>query len=415
MTRKERIARFERLGLGLFVHFGVFSVPESGEWYQAASKESAAEYARYLDRFSPKKDWAEGIAAFAAHNGFRYAVLTTRHHDGFSLYDTRGLSDFDAMHLREPRDLVREFVEACRAHGLVPFFYHTLIDWREEPRFARFSDYLAYLRSGVRLLCTEYGEIGGFWFDGQWKYRDRDWELDALYGMLRQYQPDAVIVNNSGLSDLGAKTHPELDAVTFERADMTGFDREKAAGLWSAEMCQSLNSHWGYARNDISYRSVGELLDSLCLCRSRHGNFLLNIGPEPDGSIREIDHALIGLLGQWVRTNAEALYDALPFPGSVQEGTFALRRKNTLYVFFSNVPMEIDPNAGRFAANRAIFRFPSAVDVRSAVWLDSGEEAALQRDAEGLGLRPAPFRYGTSLLTRVARCELQESTGQVKN
>ena len=164
MDQVLRIEQFEKLGLGLFIHFGVFSVMESGEWYKAASEESNDVYDRHMDGFCPKDGWAEDIAQFARRNGFRYAVLTTRHHDGFSLYDTRGLSEFDAMHLAAPRDLVREFVDACRANGLIPYFYHTLIDWREEKKFASFHDYLCYLRSSVELLCTRYGEVGGFCF-----------------------------------------------------------------------------------------------------------------------------------------------------------------------------------------------------------------------------------------------------------
>ncbi len=407
MNQRERIDSFERLGLGLFVHYGVFSVPESGEWYKAASEETDEIYDRYMDRFSPCSDWAEGIAAFAEKNGFRYVVLTTRHHDGFSLYDTKGLCTFDAMHLQKPRDLVREFVNACREHGLIPFFYHTLIDWREEKKYPTFHDYLAYLRKSVRLLCTEYGEIGGFWFDGQWKYPEADWELDALYGMIRRYQPGAMIINNSGLNDLGAKTHAEIDAVTFERADVKSFDRAKADGMYSAEMCQALNGHWGFAKNDIAYKSVGEVLESLCICRSKRSNFLLNIGPEPDGSIRPIDRAIIDLLGQWIRTNAEALYEPMPYVTDYDNGAFALRQNNKVYVFFLNVPMEIDSNAGRFRANKTIFRFPASCRVRSAKWLDSGESVAVEHDETGFFIQPAAFNYGTSFIVRIAVCNTE--------
>lgn len=406
MTQLERIDNFERLGLGLFVHFGVFSVMEQGEWYKAASNEEDQAYDQHKDAFCPQKTWATEIASFAEKNGFRYVVLTTRHHDGFSLYDTHGLSDFDAAHLSTPRDLVLEFVEACRSFNLIPFFYHTLIDWREEKHYETFHDYLLYLRDSVRLLCTQYGEIGGFWFDGQWKYENRDWELDELYGMIRRYQPDAMIINNSGLSNLGAKTHPEIDAVTFERATIESFDRKKASGLYSAEMCQSLNAHWGYAHNDISYKSLEEVLENLCVCRSRRGNYLLNIGPKPDGSIREIDRAIINLLGQWVRTNSEALYDTVPFSDNLMDGVFALKRENNLFVFFMRVPMEIDPHAGIFSANKAKYYFPDRTSVKSAAWLDSGEPIEIQQDLHGSFIQPTAFHYGVSMIVRVAKCEI---------
>ena len=406
MNQRERIDNFERLGLGLFVHYGIYSVPGNGEWYKEMSKEADEIYNRHMEHFSPRSNWAEIIAAFAKKNGFRYVVLTTRHHDGFSLYDTKGLSEFDAAHLQEPRDLVREFVDACRAHGLIPFFYHTLIDWREEEKYPSFHNYLEYLRKSIELLCTQYGKIGGFWLDGQWKYPDADWELDALYGIIRKHQPNAIIVNNSGLDNLGAKLDSGTDVVTFERADMLNFDRTKASGIYGAEMCQTLNGHWGYAKNDIAYKSISEILESLCVCRSKRGNFLLNIGPEPDGCIRPIDRAIIDLLGQWINVNSEALYEPRPYMSNYDDGIFALQRDNLIYVFFLKVPTKIDPSANEFRAGRATFRFPMSCLVKSAKWIDNNEPIEVRRDENGYFIQPTTFSYGTNLIVRVAACEM---------
>ena len=216
MIVKQYIKDFENLGLGLFVHFGIYSVIERGEWVKFADEMNREEYFAYAKQFNPAPDWAERLAKTAREAGCKYITLTTRHHDGFSLYDTCGLSELDTMHTCG-RDLVREFVDACRKEGVIPFFYHTIIDWFDERYEADFKAYLQYLRDSVEVLCQNYGRIGGLWFDGMWNSDTVDWEEDALYGVIRKYQPEAMIINNTGLSKLGALGHIELDSVAFER------------------------------------------------------------------------------------------------------------------------------------------------------------------------------------------------------
>ncbi len=149
MNNKNRA--FADLGIGLFVHYGIYSVLGEGEWIKLAKGMNDEEYDKLATRFSPKQNFAKEICAFAKQNGFKYIVLTTRHHDGFSLYDTKGLNDFDSVHYLK-RDLVKEFVDACHEYGIIPFIYHTLIDWREEKKHNSFSEYLEYLRNSVKLL-----------------------------------------------------------------------------------------------------------------------------------------------------------------------------------------------------------------------------------------------------------------------
>lgn len=173
-----------------------------------------AEYRKLQESFAGENFDAEKIARLAAETGMKYAVLTTRHHGGFSLYDTKGLNSFDSIHSPAGRDFTREFAEACRAEGIKPFFYHTTLDWMEEDFEKDFDRYLEYLRQSVEILCTEYGEIGGFWFDGNWSRPDADWKLDELYGMIRRLQPNALIINNTGLSDRGT--------ISFSMSGRTG-------------------------------------------------------------------------------------------------------------------------------------------------------------------------------------------------
>ena len=168
MIVKEYIKNFEKLGFGMFVHYGIYSVLGKGEWVKEHCHMDADEYYKLAEQFKPAEDWAENLALAAKQAGCKYITLTTRHHDGYSLFDTCGLNTLDAPHSCG-RDLVREFVDACRRHDLMPFFYHTLIDWHEETYNSDFKEYLKYLRKSVELLCTRYGKIGGFWFDGMVK------------------------------------------------------------------------------------------------------------------------------------------------------------------------------------------------------------------------------------------------------
>ena len=181
MIVKQYIKEFENLGLGMFVHFGLYSVLGKGEWAKFIHKIPDEEYYSIMEQFDPKKDWAKELVATAKNAGCKYITLTTRHHDGFSLYDTCGLNTLDAMHAKCGRDLVKEFVDACREQGIIPFFYHTLLDWYQESYRTDFPAYLKYLRDSVEILCTNYGKIGGLWIDGMWNKPDDDWQEDALY------------------------------------------------------------------------------------------------------------------------------------------------------------------------------------------------------------------------------------------
>ena len=275
MRSYQYIADFEKLGFGLFVHFGLYSVQGEGEWYLTANPNSDKEnYNKHIERFVVVKNWARDLVSTAKKAGCKYITLTTRHHDGFSLYDTCGLNEFDAPHSASKRDLVREFVDECNKQGIVPFFYHTLLDWWKEEYNTDFPAYIDYLIKSVEILCTNYGKIGGLWFDGFWDKPDADWQFDRLYATIRKHQPEAMIINNTGLSALGKVSHPEIDSVTFERGNpcfVDNSDRPRAG-----EMCEVITDHWGHAKNDICFKSTKQLLDTLITCRKYNCNLLLN-------------------------------------------------------------------------------------------------------------------------------------------
>ena len=410
MIVKDYIKTFEKHGMGMFVHFGLYSILEKGEWiYNFLDENGKKDYPSLPSKFNPDKNWARDLVSTAKAAGCKYITLTTRHHDGFSLYDTQGLNDYDAPHALCGRDLVREFVDACREQDIVPFFYHTLLDWYVKDYNDNFPKYLEYLRKSVELLCKNYGKIGGIWFDGMWNKWNADWEEDALYATIRKYQPEAMIINNTGMGERGALGHIELDSVTFERGKPQPINLEDSPKYVASEMCQVYGVHWGYAKNDFCYKSLVDIINDLCVCRRYGANFLMNVGPRPDGSLRPIDKAMFETLGEWVALNEEALRAPRP-SGIAVEGksdNFILENGNDLYLFCHNMEMRGDANVvlddSTSDDSAYINRFALDKKITSAQWLDSGEELSFtQKDGKVCLITPA-FKYGEHYVVRVAK------------
>ena len=397
MIVKSYIKEFETLGFGMFVHFGIYSTYEQGEWYRHFCKMTQEEYETAMNRFRVRPDWARELAKTAKAAGCKYITLTTRHHDGFSLYDTCGLNTYDAPHTPTRRDLVRDFVDACREEGLIPFFYHTLLDWHHPDYDTNFPSYLKYLRDSVELLCKNYGKIGGIWFDGMWNKFDADWEEDALYGLIRSYQPECMIINNTGIGHRGQLGHIELDSVTFECGRPKPINMEDSPKYIASEMCQTLNDHWGYAAYDLNYKPFATLLYELCISRRYHANYLLNVGPMPDGSLRLIDQGVFELFGRFMDRNREAIYRVHPYAATVDtEDDFILQSDDdpsVLYYFACHMGNDADQTRS-FGLNGRI---------TSAVWLDTGAVCDLKAEIGKLTLCTPPIGYGNQPTVRIAK------------
>ena len=402
MNSYQYIADFEKLGFGLFVHFGLYSVQAQGEWYLSTVLYDEKQVAKYNDlatKFVVSKNWARDLVSTAKKAGCKYITLTTRHHDGFSLFDTCGLNDFDAPHSASKRDLVREFVDECNKQGIVPFFYHTLLDWYNPNYKNDFPAYIDYLIKSVEILCTNYGKIGGLWFDGFWDKPDADWQFDRLYATIRKYQPDAMIINNTGLSALGTVSHPEIDSVTFERGKpcfVDNSDRPRAG-----EMCEVICDHWGYTKNDITFKSMKQLLDTLIACRKFNCNLLLNAGPRGNGLLTPIDKQLLESIGLWIKANKKFIYNAKSCDLTA-ENAVVMKDDKYYYAIISDVPMSADPNVAKAHESRVV-TVNTHKKLKGAIWLDSGEKVELESKNSFV---PRAFSYGNSLYIRVARFTL---------
>ena len=407
MIVHQYVKDFENMGLGMFVHFGVYSTLAQGEWVMHQHKIPKEEYVKLAPIFRPEEDWAEKLVLTAKNAGCKYVTLTSRHHDGFSLYDTCGLNDYSTA-IYIGRDLVREFVDACNRHGIKPFFYHTYLDWYDERFDSDFPAYLDFLRKSVELLCTRYGKIGGIWFDGKWSKKDADWEEDAMYSMIRRYQPEAIIVNNTGLSALGELGHIELDSVTFERGKPKPLNLEGAPKYVASEMCEVFGTHWGYAENDMLYKSPATMIEELADCRRYGANMLLNVGPMANGYISEIDRAFYGVIGKWTKLFGEAIRNPRPSGIEVESADgrdFILRDGDTLYLFCFGLPMSADPNAAR-AKNADRFEDSFTLTgekVTSAEWLDDATPLEFEIRAGKTVVKTLPYLYGRNYVVRVAK------------
>jgi len=414
-TPEKRITEFEKLGFGMFIHYGLYSQVAKGEWIYWMTDRNMEEYKKLADTFTAENFNAEELVLAAKRGGCKYVNLTTRHHEGFSLYDTRGLCDFNSLNAPSKRDLVLEFVEACNKHDMVPFLYHTTLDWYQESFENNFDEYLEYLRASVEVLCRNYGKIGGFFFDGNWIKPHADWKLDELYGTIRKYQPDAMIINNTGLHALGRSGHPEIDSVTFEQNNAHPIDRDGMKKYLAAETCMTMNTHWGYAADDYNYKSPADLIRSLCTCRTAGANYLLNVSPDTKGALPEYQKMLLSLVGDWIEKYSEAIYNVEPMyypnnPGSCSTvKTVISRDKDAVYFYVFDLGKIGDKNVtvdGKYAGivGFSNFNYP----VERIEWLDSGEELKFtQGDDTSLSVNFTGHKYGYDYCVRIAKAYLK--------
>jgi len=334
-----RSARF-----GMFIHWGVYSLLGKGEWVMHRDKMTIEQYEKLPPRFNPTAFDPEAWVRLAKHAGMKYITFTSKHHDGFAMFDSK-VSDYDVVD-RTPygKDVVKMLADACHKHGLKLFLYYSHLDWHHpdyyplgrtgaysgRPPGGDWYRYLDYLDAQVRELCTQYGPIGGIWFDGWWdrmKFPETDWRLHKTYKMIHDLQPQALIGNNHHVDPF-----PGEDIQTWEK----GLPGHKTAGVdevigisdLPSETCETIGRSWGYKADEKNFKSVRELVGLLVRAACHDANFLLNVGPDPDGTIRpEFVKRLEGI-GAWMARYGSTIYDTRggPFPvrpwgGSTHRGT----------------------------------------------------------------------------------------------
>jgi len=340
MTDKERMRWFKEARFGLFVHWGLYSLLGRGTWYMLRDQISVAEINKLSRQFNPDKYDPNEWAQLAQEAGMRYAVLTTRHHDGFCLFDSK-VSDFTSVKTAAKRDLVAEYVDAFRKAGLKVGFYYSLLDWRfpgyfEAEKYPESKEALVrQAHEQVRELLTNYGKIDLLWFDGLWlpdiwgslakpQTLVEFWDAEKLVKMIRKLQSE-IIINNRVAGLPGDYDTPE------QRIQASESGRH-----W--EVCQTIgdfSQSWCYQRYTPQpiRKSVGQLLLQLTQIAADEGNYLLNVGPKPDGTIPQEDADRLRGMGKWLKTNGEAIYGSQKSPISGNSVASWIFKGNVGYLY----------------------------------------------------------------------------------
>ncbi|KQR71999.1 alpha-L-fucosidase [Pedobacter sp. Leaf176] len=324
-------AWFSDARFGLFIHWGPFSIPGSGEWVMNERKVTVKNYSRLEKFFNPIDFDAAKWVSTAKNAGMKYITLITRHHDGFSMWDTK-YSDFSIMNTPYKKDIVKMMADECQKQGIKLYLYYSLLDWRREDyphetgKTGQFSgrkghgdyaSYLQFMKNQLTELLTNYGEIGGIWFDGHWDQTapegaaDRssriDWKYNELYGLIHKLQPQCMIGNNHHMSPF-----PGEDFQMFEQdlpgENKSGLSFQEASNHLPLEACITINGSWGFNLTDTSYKNITNLIHTLVKSSNLGTNLLLNIGPMPNGEIQpEFTDRLNGI-GEWLRVYGESIY-----------------------------------------------------------------------------------------------------------
>ena len=372
-TTQDRIRRMKwwhEAKFGMFIHWGLYAVIGRHEWAMEQEAIPVAEYENLADQFRPKKNAARAWAKLARKAGMKYMVMTTKHHEGFCLFDTE-TTDYCAPKRACGRDLVAEYVEAARAEGLKVGFYYSLMDWHHPDGSACREDeearkrFVAYIHAQVRELCSNYGTLDILWYDVSWPLDAKGWESRKLNRMVRKLQPKILINNRSKLPE--DFSTPEQHIRAEESKDGRGW-----------EACMTMNGSWGYHRSDDDWKSPKQCIRNLITCARDGGNYLLNIGPKPSGAIPKPSIKILTKVGKWVDKHGHTIYGADRC--GVKHSLFAnfTRQGKTLFVHCHHWPGKAWSIGGLTAK------------VKAATLLATGDDVKFEQGGFGVRLRGLP-------------------------
>jgi len=348
---------------GMFIHWGLYSLGARHEWLKHNEHMTNEEYQKYFEEFNPDHFDPHKWARAAKAAGMKYVVLTSKHHEGFCLFDSK-YTDYKSMNTPAHRDLVKEYVQAMRAEGLKVGFYYSLLDWHHpdytmddahpltqldttQANYNRLNKgrdmnkYREYLRNQVRELMTNYGKIDILWLDWSWDKGSKqgkwgkDWDAVNLLKMVRQLQPGIIVNNRLGLyeySDGG-------DFETPEQVSTKELDKYKGHTF---ETCQTFSGSWGYYRDENTWKTHRQLLDLLISSVSNGGNLILNVGPTARGEFDYRATNALDSIAHWMHANSKAIYNCTYAPKEFKapEGTKLTYNPTTkrLYVHLYDYP-----------------------------------------------------------------------------
>ncbi len=380
---------FQDNKFGIFIHWGIYSMMGQGEWYMHNADVNWKEYEKYASAFYPSRfNAAEWVAAIKA-SGAKYICFTTRHHDGFSMFNTKWC-DFDIVDATPfRRDVLKELADECHKQGIKLHLYYSHIDWRREDypqgrtghgtgrdaSKANWPQYYQFMNNQLTELLTGYGPVGAIWFDGYWDHDQDpiDWELQPQYEMIHKLQPSCLIGNNHHITP-----HKGEDIQIFERdqpgENLSGLSGQDVSVL-PLETCQTMNKSWGYRITDENYKSVKELIHYLVNTAGKNGNLLLNVGPQPNGEIPAAALERLKAIGEWMDVYGESIYGTRA--GDVEPHSWGVttRKGNKLYVHILDLK------------DNGLYIPYTASKVVEAVQFADNEPVVFKQDKDGILLK----------------------------
>lgn len=351
----ERAKWFQDAKFGMFIHWGLYSVPAKGEWVMHQSKMTVEEYEKLAAQFNPVEYDAAQWVGLAKGAGMRYITITSKHHDGFAMWDSK-ISDWDIVD-RTPytKDVLKMLAEECGKQNMPLFFYYSHLDWHHPDYYPRgwtgghsgrpergdFNRYLDYMNSQIAELCSgRYGQVAGFWFDGWWDQQAKgpnakprqthvDWQLQETYALIHKLQPQALIGNNHHVAPFAGEGFQ-----MFERGvpGKDPYSKSNYVSQLPLETCDTINKSWGYNSSDKEFKSTKELIHYLVRAAGYNANFLLNVGPMPNGKIQPEFVERLQDIGKWMSGNGETIYGTRGGPMPPQKWGVTTHKKDKVYV-----------------------------------------------------------------------------------
>ena len=345
---------FQDNKLGVFIHWGVYSMLADGEWVMLNKRIDRDEYAQLPAGFYPSRFDADEWVRAIKDAGARYITITSRHHDGFSMFKSAA-SDYNIVDATPfKRDVLKELADACQRHGIKLHFYYSHLDWHRldyplgrhleqmphDPATTNWPQYYQFMNDQLTELLTNYGPIGAIWFDGKWEHDTDptpfDWQLDEQYALIHRLQPSCLIGNNHH-----EVPFPGEDIQIFEQdvpgENTAGYSGENGISQLPLETCMTMNRTWGYRITDKNYKSGEEIIRTMVKAAGRNGNLLINVGPRPDGCLPTEAVERLHQLGEWMRANGESIYGTRGGIIPPHDWGVTTQKGNTLYVHILNL------------------------------------------------------------------------------
>ena len=341
---------FQDRKFGIFIHWGIYSMLANGEWVMHNRSLGRDEYAKLAGGFYPSLFDAREWTQLFKEAGARYVTFTSRHHDGFSMWATKA-SPYNIVEATPfKRDIVGELAKACQEQDLKLHFYYSHMDWQRtdyptgwckncphDPSTTDWDSYYRFMNSQLTELLTSYGPIGAIWFDGMWDHKEKefDWRLEEQYALIKRLQPNCLIGNNHHGSPIGVEDF-QLFEQDLPGQNTAGFSGEQKVAQIPLETCMTMNNTWGYDITDKAYKSGDDLIRRLVTAAGLNANFLLNIGPRPDGKLPEEAVERLRHIGRFLGTYGESIYGTRGGCVPQQAWGVTTQKGQTLYIHILN-------------------------------------------------------------------------------